>query len=148
MKARVLLLCAAVAGCFAPAQQKQDTAIRTIRQFNDDLRWARYDNAARDLAVDEAAAFLARARLAGGDLVIADQEITSIEFGADDTATVGVSFDWYNKRDMLVRSTSLVQRWALRDGRWQVTAQRRSGGARFPLVTEPAVLPSADGGTR
>jgi len=127
-----------------PNQQREDTLIREARAFNDDLRWARYDQLSASLPRDEAALFLARANAVGDDLVMADFEVTSINFGPhSDTATVGVSLQWYTRRASILHSTTLEQRWEMRAGRWLMTKQRRVRGDRFPLVLEPVPPPAA-----
>jgi hypothetical protein len=133
----------ALACMMTPNQQREDTLIREARTFNDDLRWARYEQLSASLPRDEAPLFLARANAIGDDLVMADFEVTSINFGpGSDTATVGVSLQWYNRRASIVRSTTIEQRWEMRSGRWLMTRQRRVRGDRFPLVLEPVTPPA------
>lgn len=134
----------ALACMMTPNQQREDTLIREARTFNDDLRWARYDQISASLPRDEAPLFLARANAVGDDLVMADFEVTSINFGPrSETATVGVSLQWYTRRASILHSTSIEQRWELRAGRWLMAKQRRVRGDRFPLVLEPMTAPPA-----
>jgi hypothetical protein len=131
--------------CMTPTQRREDTLIREARTFNDDLRWARYDQLTASLPPEEAPLFMARANAVGDDLVLADYEVTSITFAPDsEKATVGVSIQWYTRRASIVHSTTLEQRWELRNGRWLVAKQRRVRGDRFPLVPEPAAPPIAE----
>jgi hypothetical protein len=138
-----VLLALALGCAMTPTQRREDTLIREARQFNDDLRWARYDTLSASLPKEEAQLFLARANAIGDDLVLADYEVTSINFGKDsEVATVTASFQWYSRRAAVVHSTVLEQRWELRDGRWLVARQRRVRGDRFPLVPEPVAPPA------
>jgi hypothetical protein len=136
--ALLVLACA-----MTPNQQREDTLIREARTFNDDLRWARYEQLSASLPRDEAPLFLARANAVAEDLVLADFEVTSINFGPrSESATVGVSVQWYNRRASILHSTTIEQRWEFQAGRWLMARQRRVRGDRFPLVLEPAAPPT------
>jgi hypothetical protein len=129
------------AGCITPpgAQRREELLIQNARAFNDDWRWARWDTMAGVMPKDDAAAFLARAQALEPELVVADFEVTSINFLEESKAAkVIAKFDWYLKRDPRVRTTTVEQRWENSDGRWQVVKLRRTRGDRFGLVTEPA----------
>jgi hypothetical protein len=131
-------------GCMSPTQRREDNLLREARTFNDDLRWGRYDQLSGSLPPDEARLFLARAHEVGDDLVLADYEVTAVNFApGSDAATVAVSVQWYNRRAAILHSTSLEQRWEFRDGRWMVARQKRVRGDRFPLVPEPVAAPPA-----
>jgi hypothetical protein len=139
-----LAVAALALGCaMTPTQRREDTLIREARQFNDDFRWGRYETLSASLPHDEAQLFMERANAVGDDLVLADYEVNSINFGKDsEVAKVNVSLQWYSRRDPIVHSTVLEQRWELRDGRWLVAHQRRLRGDRFPLIPEPVAPPA------
>jgi len=135
---RLALLGLALAGCFSASQRREDDLIREARVFNDDLRWARWDQAGSSMKPEEKRLFLERVDLVGNDLVMCDFEVKSIHFDTGSSiANVIVAIDWYSKRDPNLRSTTLEQRWESHHGHWIMTKQRRSHGERFPLVTEP-----------
>jgi hypothetical protein len=135
----LLLLACAV----TPTQQREESLVREARSFNDDLRWQRYEQLHLSLPAGEAALLNARAAAVGDDLAMGDYEVSSIAFDrGSEAATVLVKFDWYSKRDPILRSSTLEQRWEIQGGRWVVTKQRRVRGDRFPLVTEPAPPPA------
>jgi hypothetical protein len=134
----VLLACAVT-----PTQQREESLVREARSFNDDLRWQRYEQLHLSLPPGEAALINARAQAVGDDLAMGDYEVTSISFDkGSEAATVVVRFEWYSKRDPILRTSTLEQRWEFQGGRWIVTKQRRLRGDRFPLVTEPAPAPA------
>lgn len=123
--------------CLNPKQQRQDTLLRLSREFNNDVRWARYDMAAAQFSSLEATRFLKRVDLVAEELVIADHEMTSIKFEEpSDKAKTIVVFEWYTKREPVVRKTSVVQVWAFEEGSWRLESQTRLRGPRFPLVPE------------
>ena len=136
------------AGCFSVAQRREDTLIKQARTFNDDWRWARWDAMATMMPREDAAAFRKRVETLEEQLVLADFEVTSIDFGpGGDSATVVANFEWYLKRDPTVRKTTVTERWEFKEGQWLVVSLRRARGERFGLVTEPVAPPVIpDGG--
>ena len=138
MNIRLALLGLALAGCLSASQRRQDDLMRDARMFNDDLRWARWDQMGSAMSVEDRQLLLERVDLVGNDLVMCDYEVKSVHFDTGSSAaTVAVFIEWYSKTDPSLRNTTIEQRWETRDGRWMMIKQRRSHGARFPLVTEP-----------
>ena len=128
-----------VSACFSPKQQRQDTLLRLSREFNNDVRWGRYDMAAAQFSPVEASRFLKRVDLVAEELVIADHEMTSIKFEEPSSkAKTIVVFEWYTKREPVVRKTSVAQTWGFDQGSWRLESQTRLRGPRFPLVPEAA----------
>ena len=142
MNIRLALLGLALAGCFSASQRREDEFIRDARMFNDDLRWARWDQMGSSMPADDKRLFMERVELVSRDLVMCDYEVKSIHFDTGSSAaTVTVTIDWYSKNDPSLRNATLEQRWESRGGRWMMVKQRRSHGDRFPLVTEPVAKP-------
>jgi hypothetical protein len=136
--ATAALVVTALAACLTPTQRREDDFVREARIWNDDFRWARWDEVGQSMPPEEHALFQARKDLVDADLVMADYEITRISFlHGSCAATVDVTVQWYKKSDPTVRQASLQQRWDLRNGRWLMIKQRRVRGDRFPLVPEP-----------
>lgn len=139
----ILGLLALAFSCATPAENRRDALLRISREYNEGLRWRRYQDVTPHLATEEAERFLARTGTLGDDFQMADEEMSSIRFEDDGRrAAVTVQFTWYQQRRALVRTTVVAQDWRFQDGRWVCTAQRRISGDRFPLVPEPlAVAP-------
>jgi len=130
------------AGCFAASQHREELLIKQARMFNDDWRWARWEAMATAMPREDAVAFQERVQAVEEQLVLANYEVIKIEFDADKQgATVSAWFEWYLKRDPIVRKTTVAERWEQRNGQWQVVKIRRTRGDRFGLVTEPAAAP-------
>ena len=145
MNIRLALLGLALAGCFSATQRREEDLIQSARMFNDDLRWARWDQMGSSMLPEERPLFLSRVDLVNNDLVMCDFEVKNIRFDTgSNAATVTVAIDWYSKRDPNLRNTTLEQRWETRKGNWVMVKQRRTHGERFPLVTESATE-KADG---
>jgi hypothetical protein len=138
-----LLIFLLLAACLTPTQRREDDLIRIAREWNDDFRWGRFEIAGQTMPPEERQLFLARRTELGDDLVMADFEVTSVNFlKGSEAATVGVTIGWYMKQEPTLRTTSLVQRWEVRAGHWMMTKQKRVAGDRFPLVPEPTAQPA------
>ena len=131
-------------GCVTPSQNRQDALVRITHEYNDGLRWGRYQDVTPHLAADEAQRFLARTGTLADDFEMADDEVASISFRDGGLrADVTVDFTWYNQRRSLMRRTQVTQDWRFSDGRWICAAQRRLHGDRFPLIPEPIAAATA-----
>ena len=138
MNLRLALLGLALAGCFSASQRREEDLMRDTRQFADDLRWARWDQAGATMPAEDKRLFMERVDLVGNDLVMCDYEVKSIHFDAGSSAaTVTVTIEWYGKSDPSLHNATIEQRWESHHGHWIVTKQRRTHGDRFPLVNEP-----------
>jgi hypothetical protein len=124
--------------CFGTSQRRQEVLVQNARAFNDDWRWGRWDSMAGVMPSEDATAFLSRAQTLEPELVVADFEVTSITFAEQASRAVVVAkFEWYLKRDPVIKNTTVEQLWQFLENRWQVTKIRRTRGERFGLVLEP-----------
>ena len=143
------LLLALVFGgaCITPAHNRQEALLRTVHEYNDGLRWKKYERVMGHLAPDEAERFATRTESFGEDYEMADEEVMSIEPKNEDRtkAEVTVGFSWYDRRLSLLRKAIVVEDWAFTDGRWVCDRQRRLRGDGFPLVPESVPPPAAPG---
>jgi hypothetical protein len=139
LAAAVVFTLAAGPGCMTPSQRRADALTRSAHEFNNGLRWGRDQDVFPFLSPADARSLQARRADLGDDLVVADEEMTSLDLapGAE-KATVVVEFTWYDQRRAVVKKSVVEQKWEWIDGRWIVTSQRRAHGERFPLVNEPA----------
>lgn len=124
--------------CMMPTQRREDSLLRTAREFNDGLRWGHDENVTPCLTPVEAQGLQTRRADLGDDLVMADEEVTSIKIlPGSEKATVVADFSWFSQRRAVVKKSTVEQKWEWIDGRWMVVSQRRVRGDRFPLVPEP-----------
>jgi hypothetical protein len=139
------LVTLALAACMTPAQQKEDNLVRNANELADNIRWQRWDHVIAYMTRQEATLFVQRANQIGEDLVMADKEVTSIDFvPGGEKAHVLVTFTWYSQRNPVVKKTVLEQTWEYKGSRWLLTQQYRIRGDRLLLVPERMV--PADGG--
>lgn len=124
-------------GCLAPAQRRQDDLSRIVREYNDGLRWRRFEQVVPHLRPAAAERLMARSASAAPDLEIADQEVTMIRVADGATrADVTATFTWYTQRSGVVRKTLVAQDWRFENGRWTCVAQRRLAGDSLPLLQD------------
>src|SRR6185295_18210552 len=72
---RSLVALCLLAGCLVtPTQRREETLVREAREFNDDIRWGRYEQLYLSLPPEEAALMSSRAAALGDDLVVGDYE--------------------------------------------------------------------------
>ena len=137
-----------VSACITPAQSRHDGLVRIAHEYNDGLRWRRYEQVTPHLLSEDVDVFMTRASHMADDFEMADHEITAIQFSEAETrAAVTVDFTWYNQRRSLVQRTVVAQDWRFQDGRWVCRKQARIKGDRFPLVPEPSSSPASPGVT-
>jgi hypothetical protein len=145
------LALALAGGACTPAQNRQDVLLRSVHEYNDGVRWKKYERVMHHLSPEEARRFAARAGTFGDDYEMADEEVVSIEAKNEDRtrADVTVNFSWYDRRRALVRKAVILEEWEFTDGQWLCAKQRRLQGDGFPLVPEAEPPPAgAPGGPR
>lgn len=132
------MLLASAACIMLPAQRREDSLMRTAREFNDGLRWGREEEVTSCLSPVEAKGLQTRRADLGEDFVMADQEVKSVKVLPDaDKATVVAEFTWFNQRHAILQRSTIEQKWEWSDSHWVVASWRRVAGDRFPLVPEP-----------
>jgi hypothetical protein len=143
--ALALPLAASVGACVTPAHNRREALLRTVHEYNDGLRWKKYERVMGLLAPEEARRFATRTGTFGEDYEMADEEVVAIEPKNEDgtKAEVTVAFSWYDRRLSLLRKAVIVEDWTFTDGRWLCERQRRLRGDGFPLVPEAAPPPQA-----
>src|SRR5262245_29337966 len=117
----VLALCAS--GCvFAAAYSTKDRFLQVAREFNEDVRWGRIDEASQKMSGDMRQRFYDRHKILEDELEIADQEMVALEIDKSDKkltrANVKVEWTWSLKRRGIVERTTTKQAWEERGSTW------------------------------
>jgi len=136
-------LATASGACITPAHNRQEALLRTVHEYNDGVRWKKYERVMGLLSPEEARRFATRTGTFGDDYEMADEEVVAIEPTDEDgkKAKVTVAFSWYDRRLSLLRKAVIVEDWSFTDGRWLCERQRRLRGDGFPLVPEAVSRP-------
>ena len=115
-----------------------DQVTNAAREYNNDVRWGRFAEAAKHRRSDERQRFFERHSSLENDLEIADYELVSIEIDRKkQSAAARVDYTWVLKSRGIVEKTTTRQTWERRDSEWVVAAEERVKGAPLVLFDEP-----------
>lgn len=125
-------------GC-ASGGSPSETLLYAVRDFNNELRWGRYDQLSPYLKPEVRERFLEQLQGAGDDIEVVDQELSNIAQRAPGEATARVEWSWSSKRRGLLEKTTLRQVWGqVPGGRWQLLRQERLAGPPLRPFEDPA----------
>jgi hypothetical protein len=138
MRLVVLVVALVTAGCVeGMGYSTKDRVTMAAREYNDGVRWGKYEQVARFVTSDRRKRFVERHKDLDDELEIADYELTGIDVDKKkDRATAHVDYTWTLKRTGLVERTSTDQHWEERDGEWVVSSEVRTKGSPLVLFDE------------
>ena len=128
--AAVSFLCLS-AGC-GIAEGPREKLDRGVFQFNDALRWGRYNDVLPLVDADALEHFQKMHADWGTGIQISAAEILQVIY--DDKARkaqVSVRFSWYRKTEMVSYDTVTKQHWEYRAGQWWLIAEEYQSGQPF-----------------
>lgn len=136
------VLFVAESGCMVGmGYSARDKVTEAAREYNDGVRWGKYDQAAKHVAVDKRKSFLERHKALDEELEIADYEMTAIDVDKSNRkqykSTARMEYTWTLKREGLIKKTTTQQYWEERDGDWVMAREERIKGAPLTLFDEP-----------
>jgi hypothetical protein len=116
-----------------------DQVTNAAREYNEDVRWGRYDQAADHIAKDRRDRFVERHTSLDEQLEIADFELLNIVIDKKkETASARVDYTWTLKNRGIVEKTTTKQAWEKQDGHWIMASETRVKGSPLVLFDEPA----------
>jgi hypothetical protein len=136
---RLLIVSAVVlVGCIAGmGYSTVDQVTNAAREYNNDVRWGRYEQAATHVPSDRRARFVEKRTQLDDELEIADFELVNIVIDKKkETASARVDYTWLLKERGIVEKTTTRQSWERRDGVWVVAEEVRLKGAPLSLFDE------------
>lgn len=123
-------------GCL-PGMSKRERLTEAVREFNDGVRWGKYELSVMHLAVADRRRFADRHTALADELEIADYEVQRIDVDSKtDTAEVLVDISWSLKHRGLLERTQVAQKWEERLGQWVMVKEERRSGAPMSLFDE------------
>jgi hypothetical protein len=130
----------ALGGCVAGmGYSTLDQVTNAAREYNNDVRWGRFAEAAKHVPSDSRQRFVDRHSSLENDLEIADYELVSIDVDRKrQSASARVDYTWALKSRGIVEKTTTKQRWERRDSDWILAAEARVKGAPLILFDEPS----------
>lgn len=130
----------ATSGCMFDGYSTRDRVTFAARQYNEDVRWGRYLQAAAHVPKDRRERFLDQHKNLDDDLEIADYDMTGIEIDNSDKKhkkiTAHIDYTWMLKSSGIVHKTSTEQEWEEHDGSWVVAKEERVKGTPLALFQE------------
>jgi hypothetical protein len=128
------ILCLAACGA---ASHAEDTLGDSVRVFNDDVWWSKFDNAASFVPTGQRADFLDGWDERAKDLKITQYDIVKVTRKTDAEAHVQIKLEWYKDSEGTVRETSALQTWERKGKHWMMVDEARVRGAEMPGLPEP-----------
>ncbi len=138
-----LLLAAVLPGCLSGmGYSTADQVLNAAREYNQDVRWGRYDQAADHIPKDERERYVERRTALEDNLEIADFELVNIVIDKKkSTAVARVEYTWTLKDQGIVKKTTTKQSWEKQGQAWVVAKETRVKGSPLVLFDEPAKDP-------
>ena len=134
MKRLVLLTYLAACGA---ATHGEDTLTDSIRAFNDDIWWSKFETAAIFLPATERAQFVDDWDERAKDLKITEYDVVRVTRKTDAEARVQVKLEWYKSSEGTVHETHALQTWERRGKHWMLVDESRMRGSEMPGLPEP-----------
>jgi hypothetical protein len=131
------------------AQKQNEDLLEHVRQFQEGIRWRKYDIAAEYLPARARERFIDTHDEIDKDLRIDDYELERVKVTDEHTrALVQVKFTWHLESRGIVHDTVLEESWERHGKIWRVIASRHKHGAQMPELFElgePDAQPDAQG---
>ncbi len=133
------LVLVALTGCIGAMEYSSlDQVSIAAREYNQDVRWGRFDKAAKHVPVDTRDRFIAKHSNLEDELEIADFEMSGVEVDkSKKAATARIEYTWSLKTRGIVEKTTTKQRWERRDSEWVLASEERIKGAPLVFFDEP-----------
>lgn len=121
-----------------------DQVTNAAREYNNDVRWGRFDQAAKHVPSDVRQRFVDKHSNLEDDFEMADYELVNIEIDKKKhTAVARVEYTWSLKTRGILEKTTTRQKWERRDLEWVVASEERVKGAPLVFFDEPQAKPEA-----
>ena len=122
------LLSLVVAGCATNRKNhvddSKDLKLR-VKRFHADMRWARYDSAAKLVVPDERQRFLGRYDELGDDYDIASIELRTVTRPTSGVAVIEIVQESVTEPSMVVDKHRYVELWQKHGGGWMLAKRMR-----------------------
>ena len=121
-----------------------DQVTNAAREYNNDVRWGRWEQAAVHVPKDKRARFVDKHTQLDDLLEIADFELVNIVIDKQkESAQARVDYTWVLKDRGIVEKTTTRQTWERHDGQWIVQQEIRVKGSPLALFDEQPRPPRA-----
>lgn len=125
-------------GCPLGGQSKPARAQEAALELNMNARFGRMEIAAERVAPKARDAFFDRRKGWGGNIRVADYDLTGLRMQGEGDAETFVKIAWYRANQPDLRVTTLKQKWHDFKGDWKLTEEQRIDGDLGLLGEAPA----------
>ncbi|HUJ63201.1 MAG TPA: hypothetical protein VLX92_32105 [Kofleriaceae bacterium] len=134
MRSFLILL---VAGCGQLAAAQGEALDDTVRAFNDDMTWAKFDVAAAHLPPAQRVQFIDDWEDRSKDLHVTGYTVVKVVQKGATEARVEVKLEWYKESEGTVHETYAQQIWERHGKLWLLVDEARLRGPEMPGLLEP-----------
>ncbi len=133
---RAILITVLMLGCGAAQVHTEEDLPDSIRQFNDGVRWGRYEVAASSIPPTQRAQFVDDMDERADDLKITDYDIVKVDPHGSREAHVQIKISWYKASEGTVHETHALQTWERQGKTWLMVEEKRLRGSEMPGLSE------------
>jgi uncharacterized protein YchJ len=133
---RAILISMLVIGCGAAQVRPENDLPESIRQFNEGVRWGRFEVAASSVPAAQRAQFVDEMDERANDLKITDYDIVKVDPRGNREAHVQVKLSWYKASEGTVHETHALQTWERHGKAWLMVDATRLRGSEMPGLSE------------
>ena len=133
---RAILITLLVLGCGAAPLHSETDLPDSIRQYNDGMRWSRFEIAASSIPPPQRSQFVDEMDERASDLKITDYDIVKVDPHGAREAHVQIKLSWYKVSEGTVHETHALQTWERRGKAWWMVDETRLRGAQMPGLAE------------
>jgi len=133
---RAMLITVLMFGCGAAQVRAENDLPESIRQFNDGVRWGRFEVAASSLPPAQRAQFVDDMDERANDLKITDYDVVKVDPKGTREAHVQIKLSWYKASEGTVHETHALQTWERHGKAWMMVDESRLRGPEMPGLPE------------
>ena len=119
------------------ARQDADTLQESILNYNEGVRWERFESAATSLPPKLRSEFVDEMDQRAKDLNISQYDIVRVDKPTKKTAKVHLKFAWFKDSEGTLRETHAVQTWERHGKMWWMVEETRLRGDEMPGLLDP-----------
>ena len=114
------------------AEGPREKLDRGVFQFNEGLRWGRYNDVLPVVDEDALEHFQKMHEGWGTTIQISSADVLQVLYNdRERRADISVRFSWYRKSEMVAYDTVTRQHWEYRTGKWWLVAEEFQSGQPF-----------------
>src|SRR5436190_355189 len=124
-----------LSACGAP-QRDSDTLQESILNYNEGVRWERFESAASSLPPKVRSEFVDEMDTRAKDLNISQYDIVQVDKPTKKTAKVHIKVAWYKDSEGTLRETHAIQTWERHGKVWWMMEETRLRGDEMPGILD------------